>query len=48
MKVVVLVDDSDDLFVLQITREARESVLAAMFQHDIPLPFVPQTGLTTS
>lgn len=35
-------------YVVQVTREARESVLAAMFQHDIPPPFVAQKGLTTS
>lgn len=34
--------------ILQITREARETVLAAMFQHDIPLPFVAQKGLLKS
>jgi len=35
-------------YILQVTREARESVLAAMFQHDIPPPFVAQKGLAIS
>jgi len=48
---MITVDDNDDddeviWCIVQTSQEARESVLAAMFQHDIPPPFVDKKGLT--
>jgi len=46
---MITVDDVDDdevmWCIVQTTQEARESVLAALFQHDIPPVFV-EKGLT--